>query len=114
MYGYLIIRTDNSVELVESVGYKFTLDEMYKAINCDSIDIVKVRPNHYYYMCCDDNAIWSDKKRNLIATLLYGDFIFGDVILGNCELPFDEEPDMYKMPLEDCLELKADIESLDL
>lgn len=114
-WGYLILKTDGSIELVESDTYEFTLDELYKGATCDTIQIVPcISVDRDLLMCIDDNGKVNHRPINMIATMLYApgqDFIVGDAVIGTrmCPDPY-AEPDIYKMPLWMCKSLKEDFE----
>lgn len=112
-FGYLIIKTDNSITVVESESEKFTLNELQQAADCDLIALV---PQGYFMICCDDNAISRKKELNITATRLLGHAIFGDVVFGVNERYFgcSLEPDIYKMLYDDCLKNKELIGRLHL
>lgn len=112
MYGYLVIKTSGYVGIVESEDYKFTLQELYNAVGCNSIELVRVP--YTFYMCVDDNGKMLGKPVNPLATWLYGvenQFIVGDVVFAMDEYLHGEEPDIYKMPLENCVEWKELLDS---
>lgn len=110
-WGYLVIRTDRSIEVVESDTYEFSLDELYKGADCGTIQIISCQAvDRDLLMCIDDNGKIQRKPINEIATILYSpgyDFIVGDAVIGTrmCPDPY-AEPDIYKMSLEACVALK--------
>lgn len=111
-YGYLIIKTDRSIEIVESDTYEFTLEELYKGAKCDTIQIIPCHAvDRELLMCIDDVGKMVQKPINEIASLMYApshDFIVGDAIIGTrlCPDP-NAEPDIYKMPLDMAKALKS-------
>lgn len=115
MYGYLVIKTNGYVGVVESSDYRFTLQELYNAVGCNTIDLVRTRTWMMHYMCVDDNGKMLGKAVNPLATWLYGvenQFIVGDVVFGADEyFHVGAEPDIYKMPLENCYEWKELLEN---
>lgn len=112
MYGYLVIKTNGYVGVVESEDYHFTLQELYNAVGCNSIELVRVP--YTFYMCVDDNGKMLGKAVNPLATWLYGvenQFVVGDVVFAMDEYLYEgAEPDIYKMPLENCYEWKELLE----
>lgn len=111
-YGYLIIKTDRSIEIVESDTYEFDLEELYQGSSCRTIQIISCQAvDRDLLMCIDDNGKIDKKPINEIATALYApgyDFIVGDAVIGTrlCPDPY-AEPDIYKMPLDMCKALKS-------
>lgn len=115
-WGYLILKASGAIEVVESDDCEFTLDELYLGANCDTIQIVSMRYDKDLLMCIDDNGKILRKNVNLVASMMYApglDFIVGDAVIGtrNCIDPY-AEPDIYKMPLDECLALKEKLEKL--
>ena len=81
---YVLIRTDNSVEIVEISSENF-LDECYKLINCSFIEIATTNCGcSLFRLVLDENGKFNDQKLNLLATLFYNspDILFGNVIIG--------------------------------
>lgn len=113
-WGYLIIKATGEIEVVESDTYEFTLDELYKGANCDTIQIVNCRQiSMDLLMCIDDNGKIHRKPVNHVCTYMYEplyDVIVGDAVIGTrlCPDPY-AEPDIYKMPYSMCLELKKNL-----
>lgn len=114
-WGYLILKTNGSIEIVESDTYEFTLDELYRGADCDTIQIVQCQSyDRDLLMCIDDNGKIHGKPHNVIASFMYApfyDFIVGDAVIGTrfCIDPY-AEPDIYKMPLDECKALKEALE----
>lgn len=111
-YGYLILRTDRSIELVESDTYEFDLEELYQGADCRTIQIISCHAvDRELLMCIDDNGKIDQKPINEIATLMYApqhDFIVGSAVIGTrlCPDPY-ADPDIYKMPLDMAEALKT-------
>ena len=81
---YVLIKTDDTVEVVEISSDNF-LDECYKLINCNFIEIAT--PNcgrSPYRVVLDDNGKFNDQKFNRLATVFYSspDILFGNVLVG--------------------------------
>ena len=112
-YGYLIIKVDNSITILESKDMNFTIDELYQAINCNSISLIR---RDMYMICCDDDAIARGREFNVIASCFAGCGICGDVVLGVNETNFyfPMVPDIYKMVYADCELAKEFFDNLDL
>lgn len=117
-WGYLILKANGNIDLVESDTYEFTLDELYKGADCDTIQIVTCQAyDRNLLLCIDDNGKINRKPPNLIASVMYApryDFIVGDAIIGTrfCIDPY-AEPDIYKLPLDECKALKEKLEKVD-
>lgn len=111
-YAYLILKADQrgKPELIESEEQTITLKELYNAIGCDCIEIVRVSNPIDGSMLCmviDESGKIKNKRINLRASLLYGsvyDYIAGDALI--CQEAMTEEgPDLVKMEKLDALEL---------
>lgn len=83
---WIKIDCDSNVSFVDLKG---RLEDFYKAINCDTIQIVRVLPEKPYFdnlrMILDDNGKVFNKPLNVLATYLYAyeyDAIVGDVLIG--------------------------------
>ena len=111
-YGYLIIKADRSIEIVENDTYEFSLEELRKGADCSTIQIIPCYAfDRELLMCIDDNGKIDRKPINEIATSLYvpeRDFIVGNAVIGTrlCPDP-NAEPDIYKIPLDMCEVLKS-------
>jgi hypothetical protein len=87
---YRIIRVDGSEEMVPK---RPTLDAIYKAIGCDTIDTVTLDRDRQLIMMVDDEGILNGKPINPKASALmkeafgpsYPNPICGDVALVNDE-----------------------------
>lgn len=127
MFGYLIIRPNHEIELVESEDSEFSLKEFHEKIDCDYIENVRicnpeivnplegliVNPLEGLFMVIDEEGKLTGKEVNFLASVLYGspnDVIMGNVVIGVLkEYP---HPDVYKLPLERAKKLKEDLEAL--
>lgn len=109
-YGYLILKATGEIEVIESDDYEFTLDELRSGADCHTIQIVGSQVVKDLLLCIDDNGKILGKEVNMFGTALYVlgyDVIVGDVVLGTRRCPdADAEPDIYKLPIEECHELK--------
>ena len=81
-----IIKTDGSMTVCEpkskKMGYK--LDELYASLNCEMVEVVtaqKVQGFKSPILICDEEALYTDKQTNIVASLLAGVRIIGDAIL---------------------------------
>lgn len=100
MYKSVILKTDGSIQTIDKEDYNFSLDELYKQADCDTIQIIRANiPG--LLMCLDDNGKILGKELNPLATLLYApeyDCIVGDVVLGTDFSPNpNDEPDIYAL-----------------
>jgi hypothetical protein len=83
-----VMRTNGTEETVEIPKGDYILPDIYKLINCDCIDIVRLRRDKKI-MLVDDNGLAKGLPRNVVATRLYRSvclpgttgFIVGDVAL---------------------------------
>lgn len=79
----------------------FTLEDLYEAIGCDFIEIVRIRNpinGHQICMVVDESGKLKGKRINLRASLLYAngyDYIAGDAIICD-EGMTDDGPDLIK------------------
>ena len=119
MFGYLIIRPNHDIELVESEDEEFTLEEFHEKIDCEFIENVRIcnpevaDPRERLFMVIDEEGKLTGKNANFIASILYG--AFDDVIMGTVVLGVLKEyphPDIYKLPLERARKLKEGLETL--
>lgn len=83
---WMKINNDSSFECIEMDA---KLDNFYREINCDTIQIVRVLPGKPWFepfrLILDDNGKVYNKPINVLATYLYAyeyDTIVGDVLLG--------------------------------
>lgn len=113
MYAYLLLKADDrgKPKTVLSDLKDFTLDELHIAIDCDCIEIVRVRnpiDGSTLCMVIDESGKVKRKRINLRASLLYGsvyDYIAGDALI--CKEAMTEDgPDLVKMIQEDTEELE--------
>lgn len=112
-YAVIVIKTDDTVQLIGLDDYHLNLQQLYAWTCCDTIQIVRLASllyNPYALMCIDDNGKVLNKPLNLLATLLYGqypnDFIVGDVVIGTSwtDNKFDE-PDIYALKYDEALKI---------
>lgn len=110
-YGYLILKATGEIEVLESDDYEFTLEELRSGSDCDTIQIVGSQVVRDLLLCIDDNGKILGKEVNVCGSVLYApgyDVIVGDVVVGTRRCPdVDAEPDIYKLPLEECHEFKS-------
>lgn len=101
MEKYIKISTNGKVEKID-ISPEAWLDGAYKALECDTIQIVRCSPSHGgMLLVIDDNGKIEGKELNALATILYGhfpeDYIVGDVIIG-WQGYRDGEPDVVELP----------------
>ena len=78
-----LVKIDGSIaNALPANGTNFTLEEMYKLIGCDCIQIVRTAQEGVI-MVIDDNGLMNGKAPNIVATKLYpfGNMIVGDVLV---------------------------------
>ena len=110
---YVLIRTDNTVEIVEISSENF-LDECYKLINCSFIEIAT--PNcgrSPFRVVLDDIGKFNDQKLNRLATAFYSspDILFGNVLVGRAGFNEYGEYDFIGFDDEIAKDLKFCLES---
>jgi len=81
-----IIKTDGSMTPCAPANTKkgFTLCELYASLNCEMVEVVypqKVQGFKSPILICDEEALFSSKQINTVASFLAGTHIVGDVIL---------------------------------
>ena len=101
MEKYIRVKENGNIDVVE-VSTDRWLDDVYKAINCNCIQIVRTTPHHGgMVLVIDDNGKLKKHKVNAIASILYGqdirDYIAGDVLIGWQGLR-NGEPDIVELP----------------
>lgn len=103
-FANVLLRSDGTVSVANiSTNSCMSLDEMYKSIGCNCIDIV--RSSVYdtdLLLVVDDNGLLTDRPINHIASFLYGDILVGDVLIGT-EIVDEDGADIHKMKLDWCL-----------
>ena len=77
----VVIRSDNSFYtlLPEDVEEGFTLEELYKAIVTDIVEVHTVAPD--IIMIMDEEGMLHNSSVNATASLIYGEYVVGDVVL---------------------------------
>ena len=100
----ILLKPNRKPEVVYFDSMDVTLEQLYKLVECDTIQIVRV-PNTHYLMVIDDNGKFLRKHLNILATILYQNTY--DCIVGNALVLIDEdayswdkyiEPDAYAIP----------------
>ena len=88
---YILIRTDNTFEIVEIDKNNF-LNEAYRLLDCSFIEIANPGLNNIRF-CIDDAGKLTGKELNFLATVIYNfvDKKFFDTIVGNVLVGVDEE-----------------------
>ncbi len=88
---YILIRTDNTFEIVEIDKNNF-LNEAYRLLDCYFIEIANPGISNIRF-CIDDAGKLTDKKVNILATVLYNHskIKYFDEIVGNVLIGVDEE-----------------------
>lgn len=102
-YAVIEIRASGQVVLYAMKQRKLDLNYLQRAVD-GHIEIVNIRfQTGRYLMVVDDEGLLKEKKPNGIASILYGDLIVGDAVIGIQYI--DPEPDIYAMPIEQAREL---------
>ena len=99
---YIVAKTDDTMTVVEyERNENGSLSDLYNKYIDGFITIFNSRikapkadsDRHDILVMCDDEAILKDLDLNIIGTILYGDYILGNVIIG-CSGYFNGEPDI--------------------
>ena len=92
---YILIRTDNTFEIVEIDKYNF-LNEAHRLLDCSFIEIANPGLNNIRF-CIDDAGKLTGKELNTLATVIYNlvEKKFFDTIVGNVLVGVDEEVNEY-------------------
>lgn len=90
---YLNVSENKAPEVLD---IKDELQEFYRLIKCDTIDITRRKiGNHYYDIICDDEGLWGDCKisaiDNLGQPMLVGNLIVCDSEYGYEKSLTDEQ-----------------------
>lgn len=110
-YGYVIVKPGGICEIKESDTAEFDLDELYAAIGCDCIEIVRSFDGEWLMVVDDEGKLKPEAMENRVASHFYGgDWIAGTAVFGTAynEDP-EAEPNVYKMPMHWCVNLCAAI-----
>lgn len=109
-FKYAVIEIRASGQVVIYAMKQRRLDLSYLQLGVDGpIEIVNLRfrnaknTTSRYLMVVDDEGLLKEKKPNGIASLLYGDLIVGDAVIGIWDT--DPEPDIYALPIEEAREI---------
>ena len=110
-YGYVIVKPDGSCEIRESDTAEFDPEELYAAIGCDCIEIVRSFDGEWLMVVDDEGKCKPGARKNLVASHFYGgDWIAGTAVFVTAYNADPEaEPDVYKMPIHWCVNLCAAI-----
>ena len=106
-FANIEIRQDGTIVLRPMQKEAMELHDLQLAVG-GHIEMVRVMQKEleglrYYMVVNDEGAIRPEFKRNLLASILYGHEIFGDVVLGvHKTIP---EPDVYNMPIAEAKKL---------
>ena len=88
----VLIKTDGSFTAIDTPSNGFSLEELYKVLSCDLVEVVPVEPRPSIVrrmfagrmqnpiLICDEEGLWS-KDLNHMASMIAGTNIVGDVIL---------------------------------
>ena len=83
----ILIRSNGSVTNIVPRNSNWELDELYKELNCEMVQIVyprrKIDGFRNPIMICDEEGLIANKDFNFHASILAGTQIVGDVII--CE-----------------------------
>lgn len=129
-YAYLVLTVRRELKLIETDSPKFSLDNFYRAIPCDSIEIVRpvglprytVSSDFRPYlsdllMVIDEEGKLVDKPLNVLASLMYAypqDVIVGDVVIGWTNPLEIVESDVYPFPYDIALKVAEGLRELSL
>lgn len=98
-YALIKITTDGVVSTIDCDCFYYDYYNIYDWINCDTFEIVNItKAIPLALMVVDESGLLKDKPINKVASVLYGNVIVGDVIIGVSEQFYptqDLEPDIY-------------------
>lgn len=106
--AYLLLKPGNRVSLIETDADSFESDLLYKEIQCDMIEILRVKDPTWkidgrLLMIIDESGKLNGKTVNVKASILYGapnDVIVGTALI--CKEGFvDGEPDCIPLTKEE-------------
>lgn len=106
-FANIEIRQDGMIVLRPMQKEEMELHDLQMAVG-GHIEIVRVMNTdleglRYYMVVNDEGAIRPEFKINLVASMLYGHEIYGDVVLGvHKTIP---EPDVYNMPIQEATKI---------
>lgn len=101
-YAYIKITTNDEYIIVPAETNKLSLDDYYREINTDCIDIQPTTVDDLY-MIIDDEGKLKEKPMNITASLFFPsdiDYIVGDVLIGQRGIE-----DIYALEYEEAVEL---------
>ena len=93
----ILVRTDFTYSIINT-NDECLLDDMYKYIECESIEIVHLSSRDV--MIIDESGKLSDKDDNLLGTFIFFKCCYplpGDYIAGNCVLFEKFGPDIVSL-----------------
>ena len=111
-YAYIKITPNGEIKLVKKETHYFSLDELHKEVECNTIQIVKPQDTAFrdLLMVIDDDGKLKGRPVNMLGTLIYNnplDFLVGNVIIGTSfSENITDEPDVFAMPIEIAEKLK--------
>ncbi len=83
----VLIKTDGSFTAIDTPSNGFSLEDLYKVLSCDLVEVIAVDPRPSLVgrmknpiLICDEEGLWS-KNINHMASMIAGMNIVGDVIL---------------------------------
>lgn len=105
-YAYVLIPETGMPEIVFKDEAAFTLDELYKAIDCNTVEIIYPQNTEQesLILIVDENGKLRKKEYNPLASWLFGmepfDHVVGKAIVAMNECEGFEEPDLFAIPSE--------------
>ena len=106
-YANIEIRQDGTIVLRPMQKESMELYDLQMAVG-GHIELVRVMNTdlaglQYMMVVNDEGAIRPEFRLNMMASMLYGHGIYGDVVLGvHKTIP---EPDVYNMPIQEAVKL---------
>lgn len=106
-YGFYLLKADgNKIDAIRQTSSEFTLEQLRTLTDSRCIEIVKAVNfndnadfDSLLLVVDDEGAISGKKAFNEIASFMYGQPIFGDVVLCRGERRPNEVPDAYPFDL---------------
>lgn len=114
-YAVVLCKTDGVCKCLYLKSSEISLRDIFKWIDCTMFDIVQAKFPYRddLRLIVDDNGLLTEKPLNMLASVLYGADIVGDVIVGTVSLPSGlSEPDIYGLEIDDAVHLCGVLQKL--
>lgn len=108
-YGFYLLKADgNKIDAIRQTSSEFTLEQLRTLTDSRCIDIVQTWDfndladfDGLTLVVDDEGAISGKKYVNELASFMYGQTVFGDVVLCRSKRYKREEPDIYPFDLSE-------------